>query len=68
MDTKTVFKTVAPISAEFQTEDGAREFRAGRGGWIYASDCGRFIWFAPEFTASRVFMSPITRGTCGRLI
>jgi hypothetical protein len=60
--------TIAPIAAEFQTEMGAREWRAEQGGWIFASDCGRFIWFNLSHTASRVFRSPLARGMNGRLI
>lgn len=56
-------------AVEFSTEQAARDYRAGIGGWIFASDCGgRFIRFPVKMTIGAIFREPQTRGLSGRII
>lgn len=57
-----------PQFAGFATVSAALAYRNGRGGWVFSSDAGVFIWFNPTFTPTKIFTHFVTRGLNGKLL
>lgn len=60
--------STTPSYAGFDTLEDALAFRPQHGGWVFASDCGKAVWFSLKFTPSKILGHTAIRGMDGKLI